>query len=87
MATATSTEDLSIVVPAYNEERRIGRSLVRIVEYLDGRGTPFEIVLVDDGSSDATVEAARAELPGDRRLQVIRIQQNRGKGNAPRRGT
>jgi cellulose synthase/poly-beta-1,6-N-acetylglucosamine synthase-like glycosyltransferase len=56
--------DLSIVVPAYNELQRLPRSLERIVGYLEEQGRDFEIVVVDDGSTDGTAEAAAIELAG-----------------------
>ena len=45
---------LSVVVPAYDEERRLGATLKRMLAYFDGQGAPFEILVVDDGSSDGT---------------------------------
>jgi dolichyl-phosphate beta-glucosyltransferase len=50
--------ELSIVIPAYNEEARLPRTLMRIRDYLAGRNmspAQFEILIVDDGSQDATV--------------------------------
>jgi dolichyl-phosphate beta-glucosyltransferase len=78
--------DLTVVVPAYNEEKRIAETLRRIVAYLDRRGTGFEIVLVDDGSADRTVECARSAVPDEGRLRVLRQPANRGKGRAVREG-
>ncbi|HET7452273.1 MAG TPA: glycosyltransferase, partial [Thermoanaerobaculia bacterium] len=52
---------VSLVVPAYNEERRLPATLARIGEYLRESGEAgWEIVVVDDGSSDMTADAARA---------------------------
>jgi dolichyl-phosphate beta-glucosyltransferase len=76
--------DLSVVVPAFNEGRRLGPSLRRIVGYLETSGRSFEVLVVDDGSRDDTVEVAR-EL-GDARVVVIRHLVNRGKGAALRTG-
>ena len=75
---------LSVVVPAYNEEARLPRTLLRLREYLDARGQPYEIVVVDDGSRDGTVAAARAA--GGPALRLLEGQRNRGKGHAVRRG-
>ncbi|MBP6632140.1 MAG: glycosyltransferase family 2 protein [Kofleriaceae bacterium] len=77
---------LSIVVPAYNEEQRLEPTLRRYHAVLAARGQAFELVVVDDGSTDDTaglVERLAPELPG---LRVIRSYPNRGKGHAVRVG-
>ncbi len=76
---------LSVVVPAYNEEQRVGPSIERILTYLTDRRIDAEILVVDDGSSDDTVGAATRALRGHRG-RVLRDAENRGKGNAVRRG-
>lgn len=73
---------LSVVIPAYNEAARLPPTLRRIAAYLAGRS--HEILVIDDGSSDGTAEAARAV--GSPGLQVFRTESNRGKGHAVRRG-
>ena len=73
--------DLSVVIPAYNEERRLPPTLAKLRAYL-GRGPlTHEIVVVDDGSRDATAEIARGHG-----AVVVRNDGNRGKGYAARRG-
>lgn len=76
--------DLSIVIPAYNEASRLGRSLDRIVEYLGARDGDWEVLVVDDGSADDT--AALAEGFPDARVRTLRLARNRGKGAALRAG-
>jgi len=76
---------LSIVVPAYNEEERLGESLTRILAYLRQRQLDAEVLVVDDGSSDATVEIATRLLEGGHG-RVLRNDENRGKGYSVRRG-
>jgi glycosyltransferase involved in cell wall biosynthesis len=79
---------LSIVIPAHNEEKTIAEVL-RIVAQVDTRGLRKEIVLVDDGSTDATLEQARAaqnNLPDDVDLKILRLDPNRGKGAAVKAG-
>ncbi len=78
------TPALSVVIPAYNEERRLPASLARIRGFLEARAQSFEIVVADDGSRDAT--AAVAEAAGGPWLRVLRAERNRGKGHAVRRG-
>ena len=79
----------SVVVPAYNEERRLPATLDRIGGYLAQRGSllPAEIIVVDDGSTDGTsgVAAATGVVPGVA-VRVIRLAGNRGKGGAVRAG-
>jgi dolichyl-phosphate beta-glucosyltransferase len=74
---------LSVVIPAYNEERRLPQTLASVRAYLRGLGREHEIVVVDDGSSDATAQIAREA--GDE-VRVLRHEPNRGKGCAVRRG-
>lgn len=78
--------DLSIVVPAFNEEHRLPPTLERLAAHLARQPLRWEIVVVDDGSRDATcavVERAMATIPN---LRLVRQSPNRGKGAAVRRG-
>src|SRR6202049_3818454 len=78
--------ELSIVIPAYNEEPRLPASLARIAAYIRASGRETEVVVVDDGSRDGTAAAAesfRGEIP---RLRVISNGENRGKGYSVRHG-
>lgn len=86
MSTSVPFVDLSIVVPAYNEEHRIAPTLARLSAFLATQPMRSEIVVVDDGSRDATcavVEAAMAHIPN---LRLVRQTPNRGKGAAVRLG-
>jgi dolichyl-phosphate beta-glucosyltransferase len=76
--------DISLVIPAYNEAERLGSTLERAVEYLSRRGASYEVLVVDDGSRDRTVQVA--EGFSDRGVRVIRHERNRGKGAAVRTG-
>lgn len=90
--TTTAPVLLSIVIPAYNESRRIALSLRRVVEYLSFKPYRSELILVDDGSSDDTVELSVAvwqSLAPDAdgvELRVLRNDRNRGKGYSVRQG-
>jgi dolichyl-phosphate beta-glucosyltransferase len=78
---------LSVVIPAYNERKRLAPTLARVIAYLDARARPFEVIVVDDGSSDGTMEVARALLaPLGNHGRVLRREHNHGKGACVRRG-
>ena len=77
---------LSIVVPAYNESGRLPGSLRRMREYFDAVGEEYEVIVVDDGSSDDTYPASAALAEDWPQLQVLRFERNRGKGAAVREG-
>jgi dolichyl-phosphate beta-glucosyltransferase len=76
---------LSIVVPAFNEESRIGGSLERLRDYLQSFDRPWEIVVVDDGSSDRTAKIVEERAEIDERIRLI-IAPHMGKGAAVQRG-
>lgn len=79
--------EISVVVPAYNEEKRIANSLPVIWEALASRFARFEILVVDDGSSDRTAEKVMDFADaGQSEVRVIRYETNRGKGYAVRTG-
>ena len=78
--------DLSVVIPAYNEEHRLGQTLTDVIAWLKEHSPAAELVIVDDGSRDRTGKIANsfaAEWPD---LQVLVQKRNKGKGAALRRG-
>jgi len=79
---------LSIVIPAYNEAVRLGKTLRTVVDYLRGDWPDSELILVDDGSSDDTAALSRKtfEESGNLRTSVISYKSNLGKGRAVRLG-
>lgn len=83
---------LSLIVPAYNEEKRLPATLERIATYLGGRDFSYEMIIVDDGSRDNTNHVVRefgASHPWSRLLQYVDDHGtaiNRGKGFAVRAG-
>jgi dolichyl-phosphate beta-glucosyltransferase len=72
------------VLPAYDEERRVGKSVEQVLAYLGRQSYAAELIVVSDGSRDATAAIAR-EVGGER-VQVIELPVNRGKGAAVRAG-
>ncbi|MEU1022739.1 glycosyltransferase, partial [Streptomyces sp. NPDC005904] len=116
-----STHDLTVVVPAYNEEHRLAPTLTAIRTHLDtlyqneshespeshttphtphspaadarpapAKRTPddptWELIVVDDGSTDRTAEIAAEAATADPRVRLIRAERNQGKGHALRLG-
>jgi glycosyltransferase involved in cell wall biosynthesis len=79
---------LSIVIPAFDEEARLGDTVRKILQFIEKEKLSAELIIVDDGSSDKTAEtgeAACAEFP-DLQTKVIRYEKNRGKGYAVKIG-
>ena len=77
---------LSVVVPAYNEALRIGRSLERIKAYLTAKSIAGEVIVVDDGSDDGTSKLVQLATESWPELRLIVNERNRGKGFSVRRG-
>ena len=81
-----SRPELSVVVPAYNEERRLPPSLDRIREYLTARELTYEVLVADDGSRDRTPELVSQRAQGWPQLRLVTLPENRGKGAAVQAG-
>jgi dolichyl-phosphate beta-glucosyltransferase len=79
------TPFLSIIIPAHNEESRLPRTLEQIFTFLEKQTVSFEIVIIENGSSDRTLEFAEEYAKGRQNLTVIH-EERRGKGNAVQRG-
>ena len=77
---------LSVIIPAYNEANRIGDSLAAIVAYLRAQTFSSELIIVNDGSRDATAQIAQAKITGVDQARLISYTPNRGKGYAIRQG-
>ncbi len=78
--------EYSVVIPAFNEARRLPGTLRRLDDWFAALPGNYEFIVVDDGSADATGPAARAFRPRRGRLRVLRNLRNRGKGASVRRG-
>lgn len=86
MSNPVTPVEVSLIVPAFNEELRLLPTLLRLHAYLSEQPWSYELVVVDDGSRDRTcevVETAMASIPN---LVLVRQSPNRGKGAAVRRG-
>jgi dolichyl-phosphate beta-glucosyltransferase len=78
---------ISIVIPAYNEERRLPKTLDSILAYLSGRKfSTVEILVVDDGSKDGTAGMVEGYQRSDARIRLVSNPGNRGKGYSVRHG-
>jgi glycosyltransferase involved in cell wall biosynthesis len=69
---------LSVVIPAYNEEANIEACYRELQGVLEAYGQPYEILVVDDGSTDGTFRALARLADADRRLRVLRLRRNAG---------
>lgn len=79
--------ELSIVIPTLNEEHKIDKDILEISRFLKDSNLSGEVIVVDDGSTDTTAAVARSvTVPDGIGLNVIRYEQNRGKGYAIRTG-
>src|SRR5262245_29245402 len=78
--------NISMVIPAYNEESRLLPTLLSVIEYFNRREFSHEIIVVDDGSSDATAEIVRQLGKRFDTVRLIRLPRNMGKGAAVRTG-
>ena len=77
---------VSVVIPAFNEASIVTRCLTETVAALESLGAPYEVILVDDGSSDGTADLARAAAELLPRVRVVGHDVNLGKGSALARG-
>lgn len=80
------TPELSIVIPSYNEEKRLPETLRRIAAYLKASGHKAEVIVVDDGSTDQTMKVAESFGGQIENLRIVSNGRNRGKGYSVRHG-
>ena len=87
-STANENEriELSIVIPAYNEERRLPHTLKSVSEYLQKQSYNYEVIIVDDGSADRTSQIVEDFQKARPQYKLITLPKNRGKGFAVRTG-
>jgi glycosyltransferase involved in cell wall biosynthesis len=75
-----SRSAVTVVIPAYNEEKTIGNVILKTASIMDGLDVPYEIIVVDDGSTDKT-----GQIASTYKAIVLSNKKNRGKGYALRR--
>jgi len=81
-----AAEAISVVIPFFDEEACVEALLDEVARSLDGHGIPFEVLAVDDGSTDRTGEILAARAAADPRIRVLRSERNRGQAAALWRG-
>lgn len=79
-------QKLSVIIPAYNEERRIGKTLRSISQYLQAQSFDYEILAVDDGSKDGTALLVKQLANSIKNLRLLANKENHGKGWAVKQG-
>ena len=85
-AVTSSPIEVTVVVPAYNEERRLPPTLIDIIDYFDRKGMAYEVIVIDDGSRDGTAEVVRKFERVRQQVRLIQLPKNYGKGHAVRLG-
>ena len=76
----------SIVIPAYNESARLGRTLGKVLAHVHARGWDAEVIVVNDGSRDNTADIVRGFAAKDPAVRLVENPGNRGKGYSVRNG-
>jgi dolichyl-phosphate beta-glucosyltransferase len=79
-----SLPHLSVIVPAYNEEERLPRTLARLHEYYEAQEYPYDVVVVSDGSTDGTARVVSEFAASHPKFALLEYSPNRGKGYAVR---
>ncbi|MEA3459775.1 MAG: glycosyltransferase family 2 protein [Chloroflexota bacterium] len=77
---------ISIILPAYNEEKNVGQAIISAVEAMESLAADYEVIVVDDGSEDGTSEVVKKLMARHPRVKLIRHPANRGYGGALRSG-
>ena len=78
--------DLSIIIPAYNEEARISKTVIEILEYFNSQEWQYEIIVVNDGSKDKTSDVIQSLIQISPQIRIINQDRNYGKGFAVKTG-
>jgi len=71
---------ITIIIPAYNEEKRIPRCLKRVLEYCNEREWDYEVLVAEDGSTDSTVKIVKDFASNEKRIKLLSFTERLGKG-------
>ncbi|MES2213905.1 MAG: dolichyl-phosphate beta-glucosyltransferase [Patescibacteria group bacterium] len=77
--------DISIIIPSYNEEKRIGKTLQRVADYMSGTSYTYEVIIIDNGNIDTTSQVAESFSPAIQNLEIVPARSH-GKGWAIKEG-
>jgi dolichyl-phosphate beta-glucosyltransferase len=77
---------ISIIIPAYNEEKRLPKTLASVLEYMSRQNYEWEVVVVDDGSTDGTVSIVKDFISNNSKIKLIENKENHGKGYVVKKG-
>ncbi len=77
---------LSVIIPAYNEEKTIADTTRKVLNYLKNKDFSFEILIMDDGSKDSSIEIAKKEFANEPSVLIFERRENHGKGYTVREG-
>ncbi len=83
---SSQSKEISIVIPAYNEEARLPQRLDEIISYLEENKYDYEIIIVDDGSKDKTVDYVKRWTRKNKRIKLLENETNMGKGFSVKKG-
>ena len=75
-------KDLSVIIPVFNEQESLNQLYARLKQIMEGLGKQYEIIFVDDGSSDDSFSALKGLHSGDKAVKVIQFRKNYGKASA-----
>ena len=79
-------KNLSVFFPAYNEEKNISQTITRAVDFLTRKKIDYEIIVVDDGSTDQTASVVKKLRTANQKIKLVQHKLNRGYGGALKTG-
>lgn len=83
---SSNSIDISIIIPAYNEANRIPSTLEKVIDFMHKHSQTFEIIVVDDGSTDSTASVVEEFMKKSPYLKILKNERNEGKGNTVKKG-
>ncbi|MFW6233692.1 MAG: dolichyl-phosphate beta-glucosyltransferase [Nanoarchaeota archaeon] len=78
--------EISIIIPAYNEEKRIEPTIIKILKYIKPKFNKFELLIIDDGSKDKTIDIISKYQKENNEIKILKNIKNKGKGYSVKKG-